>query len=253
MAMPIHDWTRVDAGLFHAFRHEWITALSVTLNSGVLPPDYYALPEQSIGGPVPDVLTLRLPPEAGESAHGAAGPAVADAPPRVRLTRRAEEQVYVRKAAHIAVRHRHGEIVAVVEIVSPGNKASTYALNAFVEKSVRYIADEVHLLVIDLFPPTERDPQGIHKAIWDRFVEEDYELPAEKPLTLVSYEAQPEPVAYVESVAVGDPLPDMPIFLKPGYYVPAPLEKSYQRTWEEFFPDRLKRLFQPPTEPSRGS
>jgi hypothetical protein len=253
MAMPIHDWTLVDAGLFHAFHQSWIVTLSQVLNSGALPPDYYALPEQVIQGPVPDVLTLRLPSDGPESSRGAAGLAVADAPPRVRVTRRAEEQVYVRKADHIAIRHRHGDIVAVVEIVSPGNKASKYALNTFVEKSAGYIAAEVHLLVIDLFPPTKRDPQGIHRAIWDHFIEEDYELPADKPLTLVSYEAQPEPVAYVESLAVGDVMPDMPIFLKPGYYVPAPLERSYQRTWDEFFPDRLKRLLEPPTEPSRGS
>src|SRR5262245_62169594 len=45
-AMPIHNWTRVDAGLFHAFHHNWITSLSAALNDGVLPPDYYALPEQ---------------------------------------------------------------------------------------------------------------------------------------------------------------------------------------------------------------
>ena len=58
--MPIHDWTRVDAGLFHAFHQSWIITLSRALNTGVLPPDYFALPEQSIQGPVPDVLTLKL-------------------------------------------------------------------------------------------------------------------------------------------------------------------------------------------------
>jgi hypothetical protein len=67
--MPIHDWTRVDAGLFHAFHHDWITILSRALNSGVLPPDYFALPEQSIRGPVPDVLALEVSPgrDDGES------------------------------------------------------------------------------------------------------------------------------------------------------------------------------------------
>ncbi len=35
--MPIHDWTRVDAGLFHAFHHGWVTILSHALNAGVLP------------------------------------------------------------------------------------------------------------------------------------------------------------------------------------------------------------------------
>src|SRR5262249_31896467 len=165
--MPIHDWTRVDAGLFHAFHHNWITSLSAALNAGILPPDYYALPEQTIGGPVPDVLALRLPPSGAGSSRGTAVLAVGDAPPRTRLTptRRAEEQIYVRKADHIAVRHRHGYIVAVVEIVSPGNKASSYALSTFVEKTARYIAEEIRLLVIDLFPPSKRDPQGIHKAI----------------------------------------------------------------------------------------
>jgi Protein of unknown function (DUF4058) len=249
--MPIHDWTRVDAGLFHAFHQSWIVTLSQALNSGALPPDYYALPEQTIRGPIPDALTLRLPPEGPELSRGAAGLAVADAPPCTRLTRRAEEQIYVRKADHIAVRHRHGDIVAVIEIVSPGNKASSYALRTFVEKTAKYIAEEVHVLVIDLFPPSKRDPQGIHKAIWDEFIEEDFELPADKPLTLVSYDAGPEPVAYVEPVAVGDVLLGMPIFLKPGYYVPAPLETSYRRTWDEFFPAPFKRLLEAP--PAEGS
>ena len=45
--------------------------------------------------------------------------------------RHAEETIYVRKADRIAVRHRHGQIVAVVEIVSPGNKASKNELRTF--------------------------------------------------------------------------------------------------------------------------
>jgi hypothetical protein len=245
--MPIHDWTRVDAGLFHAFHQSWIVTLSRALNSGVLPSDYYALPEQSTQGPVPDVLTLRLPPGRGEASGASSAVAVAAAPPRARLVRQAEERIYARKADRIAVRHRHGQIVAVVEIVSPGNKASAYALRTFVEKTSKLIDQEVHLLVIDLFPPSKRDPQGIHKAIWDEFIEEDFELPADKQLTLAAYDAGPPPVAYVEQVAVGDVVPAMPIFLKPGFYVPAPLEESYRRTWDEFFPAPLKGLLEGPT------
>jgi len=33
------------------------------------------------------------------------------------------------------------------------------------------IRQGIHLLVIDLFPPGQRDPQGLHKAIWDEFLE----------------------------------------------------------------------------------
>ena len=30
----IGDWTRVEAGIFHAFHHGWITELGRTLNRG---------------------------------------------------------------------------------------------------------------------------------------------------------------------------------------------------------------------------
>ena len=40
-------------------------------------------------------------------------------------------------------------------------------------------------------------------------------------------------------VAVGDRLPDMPIFLTPDHYVPCPLEATYQVTWG-VFPAALK-------------
>jgi Protein of unknown function (DUF4058) len=217
--MPIHDWTRVDAGLFHAFHQSWIIRLCDALNAGRLPADYFALPEQSIKGPVLDVLARELSADA-------------------------EDRIYVRKANRIAVRHRHGQIVAVAEIVSPGNKASKSELRTFVEKCSDLIMQRVHLLVIDLFPPSKRDPQGIHKTIWDEFIEEDFELPAGKPLTLAAYDAGPPPVAYVEPVGLGDVLPDMPIFLKPEFYVPAPLEASYQHAWDHF-PAPMKRLLEP--------
>jgi hypothetical protein len=134
--------------------------------------------------------------------------------------------------------------VAVVEIVSPGNKGSRAEFNAFVEKSAELIRHGIHLLVVDLFPPTKRDPQGIHKAIWDEFEEQELEWPTDKPLTLASYDSG-SGEAYIEPVAVGDVLPDMPLFLRPGIYVPAPLEKTYLATWT-VFPNALKGLLEEP-------
>ncbi|MGO9466812.1 MAG: DUF4058 family protein [Isosphaeraceae bacterium] len=244
--MPIHDWTRVDAGLFHDFHQGWIVNLRNALNRGLLPPDYFALAEQTIRGPIPDVLTLRMSPGRDDEPAGGAAPglAVAAVPPRARLVRRSEGEAYARKADRITVRHRHGQIVAVVEIVSPGNKASNHELRTCVEKTSNLIGQGVHVLVIDLFPPNERVPQGMHKAIWDEFEEEDFELAADKPLVLAAYDAGPPVLAYVETVAVGDILPDMPLFLKPEFYVPAPLAATYQATWEDF-PAPLKRLLEP--------
>ena len=35
--MPIHDWTRVDAGIFHHFHQRWIVAITDVLNQRLLP------------------------------------------------------------------------------------------------------------------------------------------------------------------------------------------------------------------------
>ncbi len=245
--MPIHDWRRVDAGLFHAFHHGWIEELARALNRGILPGDYFALPEQNIRGPIPDVLTLKLAAGNGGAKASNGGLAVAERAPRTRFTKRAESDAYVRKASRVTVRHRHGIIVAVIEIISPGNKASQAEFRTMIEKSVELIRQGVHLLVIDVFPPGKRDPQGIHKAIWDELHEEDFELPADKPLTIASYDAGPEYVAYLEFVAVGDPLPEMPLFLKPEVYVPVPLEATYQSAWD-VFPASLKGILDSPSE-----
>jgi hypothetical protein len=239
--MPIHDWTRVDAGLFHAFHQRWIASLSDALNGGVLPNAYFALTEQRLPGPIPDVVTLRLPKSPDEEATG--GTAVLTAPVKTRIVRRSDEDVYADKADRISIRHRHGDVVAIIELVSPGNKSSAAAFRAFVKKSADLINAGVHLLVVDPFPPGKRDPAGIHAAIWGEISSDDGDdaPPADKPLTLAAYDAGPEKVAYVEFVAVGDPLPDMPIFLRPGDYVKVPLEATYGASWT-VFPGAVKRL-----------
>jgi hypothetical protein len=62
----------------------------------------------------------------------------------------------------------------VVEFASPGDKVSTSVLRSFAEKTSVLIMQVIHLLVIDLFLPGKRDPQGLHKVIWDQ-IEEDFE------------------------------------------------------------------------------
>ena len=96
---------------------------------------------------------------------------MAAAPPKARFVVDGEEDAYAHRANRIRIQHRHGQVVAVIEIVSPGNKNTRTALRAFVRKASDLIWQGIHLLVIDLFPPSERDPQGIHKAIWDEIAE----------------------------------------------------------------------------------
>ena len=78
--MPIHDWTRVDAGLFHDFHQDWTIELRRSLNAGRLPPGFMALTDQQVGGLIPDVLTLHRKPKNPVKAEPGGGLAVATAP-----------------------------------------------------------------------------------------------------------------------------------------------------------------------------
>ena len=235
--MPIHDWSRVRANRFHHFHQDWTVEIARALNRGLLPDGFLAMAEQITGGPEPDVVTLSLPIYPGDGA--ASGLAVADMPPRSRLKTESDAVIYARKANRLTIRHPDGEVVAVIEIVSPGNKDSKHAIRSFARKAAEFLFGGVHLLIIDLFPKNPRNPQGIHKLIWDRIRDEPYEQPPDKPFTLAAYSAGSTITGYVEPVGVGDPLPDMPIFLTPDRYVPCPLESTYQASWDGF-PHALK-------------
>jgi hypothetical protein len=229
--MPVHEWKRVEPGLFHHFHQQWVAELCARLNAGGLPAGYYAMLDQAAGGVVPDVLSFeRLPQVSGEQGNGG-GVALVTAPPKTRYVMSAEMALYAKRANRIVVRHPLGDVVAVVEIVSPGNKSSRHAMLAFVKKTLELLDGGIHLLVVDLLPPTKRDPNGIHGVIWEEIQDVPFELPPDKPLTLASYSAGEVKTAYVDTIAVGDPLPDMPLFLSIEAHVPVPLEETYMRTW----------------------
>lgn len=249
--MPIHDWTRVTAGTWHDFHLAWIAEIRNALNGGILPAKYYAQAEQIAGPLGPDVLTLQEPdiPVNGEPdvPSNAGGVAVSVAPPRMRMTAEAEMNDYVLKRRTLVIRHTSGDrIIALLEIVSPGNKASRHALRSFVEKAVEALYRGYHLLIIDLFPAGPRDPNGIHGAIWAEFCEGSFELPADEPLTLAAYSAGPRKRYYVEPTAVGRELIDMPLFLEEEIYVNVPLESTYQAAYRGV-PRRWQRVLEAPS------
>jgi hypothetical protein len=171
------------------------------------------------------------------------GTAVIDTPPRTRFVEEAESERYAKKADRLAIHHGLGDVVAYIELVSPGNKGSRHALREFLDKATEFLEQGIHLLVVDLFPPTRRDPQGIHRALWEQIADTNFRLPKGKPLTLASYSAGLVKKAYVEPVAAGDVLPDMPLFLEPERHVPIPLESTYQATWNAL-PEEIKELLE---------
>jgi hypothetical protein len=242
----MHDWTHVKPGTYHNFHVLWMAALTNRLNAGLLPPGFFAMTEQIIGQPETDVVTLQTGSRGKPAADRTGGVATAPARPKTQfvLPITPENDRYARKAHRIVIHHDLGDVVAVIEIVSPGNKDRKRALQSFVDKAVDLIQQQVNLLLIDPFPPGPHDPQGIHQVISAEFLDQPFALPPDKPLTLVAYQVEPIRTAYVEPIAVGDRLPDMPLFLKDTCYILVPLEETYDTTWN-VLPAELRRLVEP--------
>lgn len=253
--MPVHDWTRVDAGIFHAFHQQWIIALTNALNAGLLPSNYYALPEQHAPRFSPDVLTLERTnlstdgdveevPETSDGPSSGSGSTALLAKPKLAPTAETDMEFYRRKQTAAVVRHVSGDrVVAMVEVVAPANKSGVVAMRQFVDKAAEFLERQVHLLIVDLLPPTRRDPRGIHGVIWEEITGHEYEPPTHKPYTLAAYETDVSVRAYVQSVGLSDVLPDMPLFLEPDGCVEVPLDATY-RTAFGLMPRRWSRVLE---------
>ncbi len=196
--MPMHDWTRVEAGIFQAFHHDWITEIARALNGGLLSPEYYALAEQQAAGFGPDVLTLQTPAEDIEiSQAGSVGMKVRTRPKTQFTAELPDSEFYRRKKSSIAIRHVSGDrMVALLEIVSPGNKSSRNAMQAFVAKACEFLEHRIHMLIVD-----------------------------------------------IEPIAVGDELPEMPLFVEPESHILVPLERTYQASFAGI-PQRWRRVLE---------
>lgn len=221
--MPVHDWTKADAGVFHDFHNTWLAHLKNTLNGGLLPPGYFAMLDQRADVYIPDIVAL------GESGREptAAPAGVLTEPVAERMTvakggrrPRVRERILVRTARRV---------VAVIELVSPSNKDGPKHTREFVAKLADLIESGVHLAVIDLIPPGSADPGGLHPLIWEWLGSNDPAdpPPADRPLTFAGYVAGWPPVAYLNYAAAGSALPDVPLYLTGSYYVSLPLESTY--------------------------
>jgi hypothetical protein len=156
---------------------------------------------------------------------------LAEAPPRVR------RKLTVLSAARelrrtLTIRHTSGDhIVALLEMVSPANKDRPRSVERFANKAEDALRQGIHMVLVDLFPPGLHDPQGMHGGIWERFDEEPYLLTSDEPLTLASYLADRMPEAYLEPLAVGSTLAEMPLFLDFDLYINLPLEATYMAAY----------------------
>ncbi len=264
----IHDWTSVPSFVWGDFHAGWIGELRKQLNGGVLSDPFYAVAETQggltvesaespdgnglsddhddpVGGRrfVGDLLSLRE----GHGSDGGGGLAVAEAPPHTRLTLQAPTPTAVRR---ILIRHASGDrVVALIELVSPGNRDGRRKIESFCDHIEAAVGGGVHVLLVDLFPPTNLLPDGIQGAVAERFGI-DYDPPPDEPLCCAAYRAAgPATTSFIEPLAVGAPVPTMPLFLTTDRYVNLPLAESYAEAFGPT-PRKYKALLDPAAAPA---
>lgn len=248
--MPIHDWTRVDAGIFHGFHLSWIAHIKERLNTGGLPPGYYADAEQYAQKKEADVLTLHAsdaeslePLPAPESSVGGAAVMVASAIGTRTARRDAKPKARQRR---LVIRHISGHrVIAILEIVSPGNKDRRRSALDFAGKLANAIEGGIHVTVIDLFPPTPSAPNGLHNLIWREFDREPVPVPDGQKLVLAAFVARRRPRIFFEFRAVGGELPKFPLPIDGEIGAMLPLAETYTAAFAGSPPYLREMLSQP--------
>jgi hypothetical protein len=243
--MPMHDWTKVEAWVYHDFHTIYLVMLRHELNAK-LPAGYYAVAEQNLRTLGPDILALQtaLPvpleqPQPNIYTHDAletAGILVADRAKKIPGFRQ----------KRLTIRHSsNNRVVAILELVSRGNKESKSGIQQFTRKICHALEEGIHAVIIDPFPPSRLDPNGIHAIIWSRLTARPS---ATKNLTCcaISYESlmgEDETYrSYIATFRPGDPLPDIPLFLNPGQAIILSLEAAYVKAYEEVLPQHREIL-----------
>lgn len=213
--MLIHDWSRVDPGVFHDFHLIWVARLRNLLNDEVLPRPFYALAEPVVGEAEPDLITEGVV-------------AVAQWPV---VVQEISPDPYARRARQIVIKDawRGDSVVAVIEFVSWGNETSQTRAEQFVRKGASILERRIHLVIVDVHRPTKIVPLGFHAKIWDELGHEAPEIPPDRPLSVVSYQVLESGSvrARLASLKLEDHLPVMPVFLSPHDFVILPLDDTY--------------------------
>jgi hypothetical protein len=122
-------------------------------------------------------------------------------------------------------------LVGVIELVSPGNKDRASERLAFATKCASYLAQGVSLIVMDIV--TNRRA-NLHNEIMRVMEAPDHlDFPAEVTLYATAYRparrAQEEQIdLWKRPLALGEPLPQLPLRLTGDVFVPVDFEAAYQ-------------------------
>ena len=233
--MPLLDHFNPPLNRTHpwrSFHGAWAAAMARLLNQGVLPPGYYAVPLVDRDGPIEiDVAALRE-----QEAPGAAGGTAAPqtwAPPAPGLAVAIE--LPAADAVEVQVFADDGDprLTAAVELLSPRNKDRPQARQAFAVKCVGYLQQGSSVVVVDTVTTRRAD---LNATILSLLGVETGAAALPSGLSAVSYRAvgREEETQQLQlwpaPLALGQPLPTLPLWIASDFSVPLDLEASYQTT-----------------------
>ena len=215
---PRHRW--------ESFHSNWATRIADALNDA-LPEDYLAVEyTHSANNLEIDVATYQA---GGPTAEGNGHTAV--------LTWRPAAAAVTIPAAfpdnfEVRVFERVGgmNLVAAIELVSPGNKDRPQEVQAFVSKVAGYLYQGVAVIVLDIVTIRRANLHNATMAFMG--APASSHLAADPQLYGVAYrpvlrDGRPEIDQWPATFGVGDPLPTLPLRLVGDSFVPVDFEAAY--------------------------
>lgn len=215
---------------WEGFHHGWASQIAEQLNRDILPADFFAEPEISIGPELEiDVATLELVAAGGSDQSGVA--TAVWAPPRPHLS------VPVNFAhldvCEVRVYQEMGgaELRAAIELISPSNKDRPNSRRIFTAKCAGYLKHGVSVVIVDVV--TDR-AANLHAELLESLNVTAAGQLWESTTKLYAAAYHPVPLqdkprvdVWTEPLALGRVLPTMPLWLSVDLCVPLGLEESY--------------------------
>jgi hypothetical protein len=217
---------------WESFQTMWSASIVATLNALLPQGEFQAYAQVHLGTEVEaDVAEYATDPSASAGNGEGGGVAVQSYAPSVTVL--CMPAVFPDEF-EVQVRETRGSrrLVAVVELVSPGNKKEVGDRRAFAAKCLAYLQRGIGLIVI--YPVTERRANLHDELVRLMGQVEPFLFPPGTPIYAVAY----RPVRrdgtngidlWPHPLAVEQPLPVVPLYLKGAFPVPLDLEATYAR------------------------
>jgi hypothetical protein len=232
--MPLRDLfdpKRKGPASWDMFHGQWPAMLVLHLKK-VLPPGYMAGPLVHLGklAEVDIGAFERDDSEFVSGSAGGGGVAVAAWPAKPTTIFQAAEKDYDEYEVRIYDNGRERTLVAAIEIVSPSNKDRPDHRRAFVSKCETLLRNGVCVSIIDLV--TVRGPNLYGELLQELGHEVKRSLPPIYAATCRMLGLRVE--AWDHPLQVGEPMPELPIWLSEELAISLPLEPSYESTCDVF-------------------